>query len=817
MSGSTGTILVFVALVPSIAVSQSVLQDARGVFLPLGGGFSAEVSGARPSSVLDDQPAPPGVVRSRRVAIDFALLGDRLDGLRDRPVTGDADASASLVFNFFDDASVEVSVDAVDPAVLGDGYVLSGSVAGRPGSVVFVVHVDSNDRVVAVSGSAALPGAAFRVSAVGGGVYSIEEIDASAPWVDGVVTDPSDLPEPVEPPLSPSVEPDGVEFPRGDLGASASSSAVSDIDVLVLYTAAAAAQAGGQASMVAEVERLFGETNTAFRNSGVSARVSGWIQQVSYTESGDTGVDLERLKGAVDGYLDGVHAIRREVGADLVHLLVAFTPEFSADGTVTCGVAYSGQRSDFGFGVTLYYHQCRYTFTHELGHNLGLLHDRYQTFTYGGRQAAHVPFAYGYSNAATFSPIGGGQCWHTVMAYYKHCFDVPGGRAFTTPVLRFSSPYLRHPWSGEPLGVLGELETRRADGPADAARALERTRARVAAYYRRPDPRSAPTGVDLAVLPGSVSVSPIIVVAGDDVIVRAQIENVGASRVGTSTVSYWVRYDEAGAEWVRLLQQTTGALVVASERTVTATRRITADDPSGSLYAAVCIAATGDVDTDNDCRIAAQTLVIRDVSAVSGGSLVVEADGKLAVGAEGQIEFMINDVTGEQFQIQQHWILLGYEPVDEDVWGVVQRWDCLEEVPADCWNSGGTEKVTADWDWSTRAWGFGSDGTFVALLGLEAYSWSDDDRWRFSWGEANYADEDSDAEFSYRFGVIRVDDVLSGGGSRSSEANRSAGSAGATRSGGSVFEVPLQPPSGFRDVFRPVSQSLQPPVLDRAR
>ena len=312
--------------------------------------------------------------------------------------------------------------------------------------------------------------------------------------------------------------------------------------------------------MVAEVERLFGETNAAFGNSGVSARVLGSIQQVSYTESGDLDVDLRRLQGTGDGYLDGAHAIRRDVGADLVHLLVAFTPPVSADGTFACGLAYTTQRSDLAFGVTVYYRQCRYTFTHELGHNLGLLHDRYQNFTYGGRQAAHSPFAYGYSNAATFSPIGGGQCWYTVMAYYKHCFDVPGGRAFRTQVLRFSSPYLRHPWSGEPLGVLGEFETRRADGPADAARALERTRASVAAYYRRPDPASAPTGVDLAVVAGSVSVSPVIIVAGDDVVVRARIENVGEASVGASTVSYWARYDEAGAEWVRVFQQTTGAL-----------------------------------------------------------------------------------------------------------------------------------------------------------------------------------------------------------------------------------------------------------------
>ncbi len=366
------------------------------------------------------------------MAIDFALLGERVQGLLGRPEADPVQDEAPLVFNFFDDASVAVLVDAVEPAVLGNGYVVSGSLPGQPGSVVLVVHADSNDRVTAVSGSASTAEGSFRVSTIGGGTYSIEEIDATVPWVDGVLPDEPEL---TDPPPTPSPDAGGAAFSLVDPAVSAASSGISEIDVLVLYTPAAAAHAGGEASMRAEVERLFGETNTAFRNSGVSARVRGWARPVLYVESQDVGTDLGLLRGSSDGYLDEVHSMRSDLGADLVHLLVAYTPTASPDGSFTCGVAYPSLQRSAAFGVTLFYYQCSYTFTHELGHNLGLLHDRYQNFTYESG-AAHVPYAYGYSNAETFSPAAGGQCWHTVMAYERHCLDVPW--PFATPVLQFS-------------------------------------------------------------------------------------------------------------------------------------------------------------------------------------------------------------------------------------------------------------------------------------------------------------------------------------------------------------------------------------------
>ena len=748
------------------------------------------------------------------MTIDFALLGERVQGFLGRPDADPVrDQAPPFLLNFFDDASVEVWVDAVEPAVLGNGYVVSGSVAGQPGSVVLVVHADSNDRVVAVSGSASTAEGAFRVSTIGGGTYSIEEIDASVPWVDGVLPDEPESADPPQP------DPGDAAFSLVDPTVSAASSGVSEIDVLVLYTPAAAAQAGGEASMRAEVELLFGQTNTAFRNSGVSARVAGWARAVSYLESQDVGTDLDLLQGSFDSYLDEVHAMRADLGADLVHLLVAFTPTRSSDGSITCGVAYTGLDPRAAFGVTLFHSGCRYTFTHELGHNLGLRHDRYQHFTYGNSRAAHVPYAYGYSNAETFSPVGGGQCWHTVMAYDRHCFDVPGGRGFATPVLRFSSPYRRHPSSGEPLGALGEVETHSVYGPADAARALELTRTQVAAYYHRPDP-PAVTGVDLAVSPGTVSVSPVVVDVGESVFVQASVANIGVGFVGSSRTSFWSQYDESGAEWVRRASRTLGGLSAGSSKTVT--WRGTGGSSPGAEYWAVCIAASGDVDPDNDCRLAGETVVIRDPDAVDGGELVAESSGELAVGATGEIEFTVNDVTGEDFQIQPHWFLLGYEPVDEDVWGAISDWSCLEDVRSDCWNDDGTQNTDAEWDWRVRAWSFGADGSFLALLGLEAYWWSDADKWRFTFGEATYADEDPDAEISWRFGALRItEDLLNGEGSGSGEAVDlvGAGVGGMSPEVGAVSPrgEALQIPRALQDAFRPVPSILTPPVMDRSR
>ena len=259
------------------------------------------------------------------------------------------------------------------------------------------------------------------------------------------------------------------------------------------------------------------------------------------------------------------------------------------------------------------------------------------------------------------------------MAYSKHCNDLRG-RGYNHQLLEFSNPRNRHPSSGEPMGVLGEKETRDADGPADATRALERTVARVAEYYdRRPAP--GVIGVDLAVRPGSVTATPTVVDVDERVSVEASVTNLGSRRVSSPTVSFWSKYDEADAEWVELATSRPGALSSGASKTVR-WRGKGGSDP-GTQYWAVCIYVNDDVDEENDCELAGETVVIRDPDAVDGAVLVTESSGELAVGDEGEIEFVVNDVTGEEFQIQPHWFLLSYEPVDADVWGAVQRYGML--------------------------------------------------------------------------------------------------------------------------------------------
>ena len=74
-----------------------------------------------------------------------------------------------------------------------------------------------------------------------------------------------------------------------------------------------------------------------------------------------------------DGFMDGVHARRDQLGADLVSLIVD-------NDTGSCGVAWLMQTPSVtfapqAFSVTVY--DCispNYTFGHELGHNMGAAH-----------------------------------------------------------------------------------------------------------------------------------------------------------------------------------------------------------------------------------------------------------------------------------------------------------------------------------------------------------------------------------------------------------------------------------------------------------
>ena len=736
---------------PALSLGQPAnLSDGPGLFIPVPS-VSAAVPGRAP---VPEQQLPAGVLRFRQAAIDFGLLEQQVAGFRAALPPGAL--QSSLILNLFDDVVVPVVVDTVEPAVFGEGYVVSGTVDGGLGEVVLAVHPESDGRGFLLSGSATTASGSFRIEPVGAGLFRIDELDPSVSWGDEVRVPP-------EPP--PRLDSLGFGSGMGDPSAAGTGSGTSQIDVLVLYTPAAVTQMGGEENLYTALSQYFAVANRTFRNSNVAIQLDGWAYEYPYTEpafsSNPSGDALEHISADAN-----IAQARAADGADLVHLFVSYEPTASTDGRVTCGVAWRPSRPSastraHAFGVTLLSPRCRdpgRTFAHEIGHNLGLAHDRYVAYAPGNRpQTAGYPYAHGHSNAASFSPVSG-ACWYTVMAYDKHCIDAPGGRAYARPVYQFSDPNQRHPSTGEPLGVFGTSETYHTTGPANAVQALELNRAAVAAYFDRPDAPvdpGTPQTPDLTVR--SVSASPPVVDEGGRVSIEASVANVGTALSGAYQAVFFSRLDEDGADWQRVTSQTSGALSPGASDTVR--WRGSVGTTPGHVWYAVCAGASNDASDDNGCAVAPGSVVVRDPDEIPGATIVAEQSGTLQPGKQADVEFDVNRRVrgGDALEIQSHWFLLSYEPVDAIVWGGVWAWYCFEEDTSLCWETG-SRSPTADWDWNLRSWGFGAGGSLILFQGLEAYDWSGDHPFRFTWEESTPTDLDPTTEFTYSMGVVQVDD-----------------------------------------------------------
>ncbi len=259
-----------------------------------------------------------------------------------------------------------------------------------------------------------------------------------------------------------------IEFRGAPCGAGAEVT----IDVAVVYTPIARERAGGIAAIEADIDLMVAETNQVYyAASGVHQRLALVARvEVPYTESGDTAKDLFRLADPSDGQLDEVHDLRDAVGADLVHLVVG---EGAGDGIALQNGAFS---------VSKTYGAARPgVFAHELGHSMGLLHDRYKVHHTEGGAGPHP--AHGYVNRRAVEPSAKRpNRWMTVMSYgiecgyaYVNCWVLP----------RFSNA--RQRYNGDPLGVphAGAGESG-VDGPADAAAVLNATGPAVALWRDRP-------------------------------------------------------------------------------------------------------------------------------------------------------------------------------------------------------------------------------------------------------------------------------------------------------------------------------------------
>ena len=221
------------------------------------------------------------------------------------------------------------------------------------------------------------------------------------------------------------------------------------LDVMVRWTSAAAASAGGETAIRAIAEASIAISNHVYAASGVPLRMRGVAMgPLSEPYEGDAGSPLSELRSVDDGIIDSVHAERDAAGADLVALLTGAHPNY-------CGVAYllGADAPDFGFSVTVW--SCALgglTFTHEIGHNQGCCHARGDG---GGCTEGGV---FPYSVGHRFTPSNGVE-YRTVLAYS------PGVR-----IPRLSSPSTA--FLGTPTGL----------PDADNARTVAETAATMANY-----------------------------------------------------------------------------------------------------------------------------------------------------------------------------------------------------------------------------------------------------------------------------------------------------------------------------------------------
>lgn len=373
-------------------------------------------------SAAKEKQRQPKPKRSRFVAPDFAVL--------DAPVLRKNEIrkiERTLTAALFDDTVLHVALDRVERNAV-DVYVWSGRIEGDDASSV---SISVKDR--AMVASIATLGRRYMIEPGENGTHEALELDPAA--------FPNESESPAAPVAAFRAAPSVTENDSG-----------STIDVLVLYTDDLRALLGGTSAAQAAASSAIAATNVAYQNSGVVPRVRlAGTSEVAYDEVGDISTELSQLRATSDGVMDTIHALRDQVGADDVSLLVV-------NGGSSCGIGYllssAFVANQFDFASNAFNvvdNDCavgNLSFPHELGHNFGLDHDRFVS----PNSDPSYPYAFGYVDSQLQ--------FRDIMSYVNACGSCPRIQYFSSPLLTYL---------GRPLGISYESSPSTS---ADNVRAL---------------------------------------------------------------------------------------------------------------------------------------------------------------------------------------------------------------------------------------------------------------------------------------------------------------------------------------------------------
>uniref|UniRef100_A0A7S2FPD8 Peptidase M12B domain-containing protein n=1 Tax=Octactis speculum TaxID=3111310 RepID=A0A7S2FPD8_9STRA len=359
--------------------------------------------------------------------------------------------------------------------VVGDSF-WYGETDAKPGSQGTANIAKSNDGLGRIYGSVTCKNAVYSISSRKDGSLQVDAIAISDfPPEEDPSVNRSSLTLPVEPSdrkLTETTEEGGI------------------IDVMVVYTTFAMCSDAGESypcdttseanhlNILDRIDLAISETNTAFVLSGVDTQlnlVHAYMDE-SYNEdsaaSGDFSTMLSHVTNDNDGYVDEVHNLRDEYGADLVAMVVS--------ASAYCGMAwmYSGNEAN-GFSVTAY--GCAtgyYSFGHEIGHNMGCNHDRVTSGVGDNTDG----YAYGY-----WDPD---YNFRTILGY-----DCPTS---CPRIQRFSNSNTSYDYDGSIIGT--EIE--------DNARQINDVRVSIANWRNSQEPTTQPTSSSNPTSSFSPTVSP---------------------------------------------------------------------------------------------------------------------------------------------------------------------------------------------------------------------------------------------------------------------------------------------------------------------
>ncbi len=322
--------------------------------------------GVEPMPIAMDTP----VVRTRRAAFDASALEAPVERLR---------------IELFDDVSATFSLEKREVRGPGEMTWTGVLVGGGEGRATFAL-ADG-----ALCGTVRVRDRLWRVRSEPGGDAVLEAIDERrVPPCSTTAAERRTFPN--APPPAPSLPPSPSTTPT-----------FSTIDVMVVYTPAARAGQGGTAAMNALIDLAVLESNQAYALSGVNQKLR-LVQRgelAGYVSAGWP-TDLGRLHDPADGWLDYIFDWRAQSGADVVVLI-----EDAAGGN--CGVSFLMGTLTTAFAPDAFSIVSRtcatgyYTFSHELGHQMGLGHDRDYSTDKIMRASYSTSLAQG--NGPSYSPV----------------------------------------------------------------------------------------------------------------------------------------------------------------------------------------------------------------------------------------------------------------------------------------------------------------------------------------------------------------------------------------------------------------------------